>query len=149
MRIAHLILCLLCSAFFSASETALLSVNKIHLRTLADEGNKKARQVEKLLENSDSMISTLLVGNNLVNILCSSLTTALAIGYFGNAGVGYATGIVTLAILIFAEITPKTMASKYADSFSMKVSGTIEVLVTLLTPIVFLLNCFPESPRLY
>ena len=141
VQIVILVLCLLSSAFFSASETAMLSANKFHMRTLADEGNKKAALVESLLNDSDTLLSTLLVGNNLVNILCSSITTALAISYYGNAGVGYATGAVTLLILIFCEITPKSMATKFADNFAMNVCGILNFLIKLLTPVVFILNC--------
>ncbi len=135
-----LILCLCFSAFFSCSETALLSANKIRMRTLAEEGNKKAKTVLKLLGNTDSLLSTILVGNNLVNIGASSLSTVLAMDLFGSAGAGIATGVLTLVILIFGEITPKSLAAKYADSISLVIAKYINFLVIVLTPVVFILN---------
>ncbi len=140
ISIAILLLCFSLSAFFSCSETALLSVSKIRIRTLAEEGNKKAKQVEKLINNTDSLLSTILVGNNLVNIGASSLSTVLAVEFFGDVGAGIATGIVTIVILICGEITPKSLAAKYPDSISMAVAPLISFLVKVLTPIVFLLN---------
>ncbi len=139
-QIVILVVCILLSAFFSASETALMSVNRIRMRTLADEGNEKAKKVEKLLENTDSLLSTILVGNNLVNILASSITTALAISIVGDAGVGIATGIVTIMILIFAEITPKSLSTKHAESIALAICNIIQFLVTILKPVVFILN---------
>ena len=137
---AILVLCFVLSAFFSCSETALLSVSKIRMRTLAEEGNKTAKLVERLVNDTDSLLSTILVGNNLVNIGASSLSTVLAIEFFGDAGAGIATGVVTLIILIFGEITPKSLAAKYADSISMSIAPIISLLVTILKPIVFVLN---------
>lgn len=139
-QVAIFIVCLLLSAFFSASETALLSVSKIRMRTLAEEGNKKAKNVEKLLENTDALLSTILVGNNLVNILATSLTTSLAISMFGSSGVGIATAIVTVLILIFAEITPKSLSAKYSDTLALSVAQALSFLVVLFKPIVVVLN---------
>lgn len=139
-QVAIFIVCLLLSAFFSASETALLSVSKIRMRTLAEEGNKKAKNVEKLLENTDALLSTILVGNNLVNILATSLTTSLAISMFGSSGVGIATAIVTVLILIFAEITPKSLSAKYSDTLALSVAQALSFLVALFKPIVVVLN---------
>lgn len=140
MQIIILVVCIILSAFFSSSETALMSVSKIRIRSLADEGNKKAKKVEKLLEDTDSLIATILVGNNLVNILCSSITTALAISMYGDAGVGIATGIVTIIILIFAEITPKSLATKYAEQMSLGVCNIIGMIIVVLKPVVYILN---------
>lgn len=140
MQVVVFIICLVLSAFFSASESALLSVNKIRMRTLAEEGNKRAKTVEKLLENTDALLSTILVGNNLVNILATSLTTSLAIAIFGDSGVGIATGIVTILILIFSEITPKSLSTKYADSFSLAIGKIISWLIVLFKPVVVILN---------
>lgn len=139
-QVAIFIVCLLLSAFFSASETALLSVSKIRMRTLAEEGNKKAKNVEKLLENTDALLSTILVGNNLVNILATSLTTSLAISMFGSSGVGIATAIVTVLILLFAEITPKSLSAKYSDTLALSVAQLLSFLVVLFKPIVVVLN---------
>ena len=139
-KIIIFLICLLLSAFFSASETALLSVNKIRMRSLSEEGDSRAKVVERLLSNTDQLISTLLVGNNLVNILASSLSTAIAIDIFGDKGVGIATGIVTLLILIFSEITPKSLASRFADGIALSFGGIISVLITLFKPVVVVLN---------
>lgn len=132
--------CFIMSAFFSCAETALLSVSKIRMRTLAEEGNKRAKLVERLIDDTDSLLSTILVGNNLVNIGASSLSTVLAVEIFGDAGAGIATGFVTLVILIFGEITPKSLAAKYADSISLAIAGLIRFFVTILKPIVVILN---------
>ncbi len=139
-KIIVFFICLFLSSFFSASETALLSVNKIRMRSLAEEGNERAKLVIKLLTNSEELISTLLVGNNLVNILASSLSTAIAIEMFSDKGIGIATGVVTLLILIFAEITPKNLASKHADAISLSLCKIISVLVVIFKPIVVVLN---------
>ena len=135
-----LALCFALSAFFSCSETALLSVSKIRMRTLAEEGNKTAKLVERLVNDTDSLLSTILVGNNLVNIGASSLSTVLAVEFFGDAGAGIATGVVTFIILIFGEITPKSLAAKHADAISMAIAPTISLLISILKPIVFILN---------
>lgn len=130
------------SAIFSCSETAFLSVNKIRMRNLAEEGNKKAAKVEKLLSNSDRLFSAILVGNNLVNIGASSLTTSFVISLFGDSGtlVAAATGVVTLAILIFGEITPKSFATKNADAIALFLSGFVSFVCLVFTPVVFFLN---------
>ncbi|GAB6100258.1 hemolysin family protein [Halanaerocella petrolearia] len=131
---------LILSGFFSGSETALMSVNKVEIRHLNQEGNKKAAIVEKLLATPDRLLATILVGNNLVNIAASSIATKLAIDIFGNAGVGIATGIVTLLLLVFGEITPKSIANKKTAKFSMTVARPIEVCYYLFYPIVKVLN---------
>ncbi len=132
--------CFIMSAFFSCAETALLSVSKIRIRTLVEEGNKRAKLVERLIDDTDSLLSTILVGNNLVNIGASSLSTVLAVEFFGDAGAGIATGAVTLVILIFGEITPKSIATKYADSISLAIARIIHFFVTIFKPIVVILN---------
>ncbi len=131
------ILLIALSALFSMSETAFMSVNKIRVRTLAEENNKKAKIVDSLLENQDRLLSSILVGNNLVNIGASSLTTSFVISLFGNEGTGVAiaTGFVTLMILIFGEITPKSLATKNAESIAFGVCRFIK----LITMIVHLL----------
>ena len=112
-NIIILIILVIFSGIFSCSETAFLSANKIKLRNLAQEGNKRAILVEKLLDNSDQLYSAILVGNNIVNIGASSLTTATIMAIFGDGAsmVAYATGLMTLLILIFGEITPKSLAT--------------------------------------
>lgn len=142
LNIVLFVILLIFSGVFSCTETALLSVNKIRIRTLAQEGNKKAKLVEKLLSNSDRLFSSILVGNNLVNIGASSLTTAVVIGMFGDSAqmVAYATGFVTLCILIFGEITPKTFATRHADTIALSISGFINFVYIIFTPIVIVLN---------
>ena len=95
------------SSFFSSAETAMTTVNKIRIQSLAEQGNKRAVILEKIISDSPKMLSTVLIGNNIVNMSVSSLMTTLTIKILGNAYVGIATGILTLLILIFGEITPK------------------------------------------
>ncbi|MFR7592064.1 MAG: HlyC/CorC family transporter [Longibaculum sp.] len=137
------ILLIAMSALFSMSETAFMAVNKIRVRTLAEEDdNKKAKIVDALLDDQDRLLSSILVGNNLVNIAASSLTTSFVISIFGNegAGVAVATGVVTLAILIFGEITPKSLATKNAESISFGVCRFIKFVTIICTPVVAVLN---------
>ncbi|MDD2580318.1 MAG: hemolysin family protein [Eubacteriales bacterium] len=135
-----LVFCLFLSAFFSSSETALMSVNKIKIRQMVDEGVPHARLLSRLLEDPQRLLSAILVGNNVVNIAASALATSLAIGYFGNAGVGIATGIMTLIVLIFSEITPKSLASIRADKIALLVIRPIHVITVFLRPIIFVLS---------
>ncbi len=128
------------SAFFSSSETALTTVSKIRMRSLAESGNKAARWVLKLDDNKSKMLSAILVGNNVVNLSASALMTVLASEIFGNAAVGAATGILTVLILIFGEITPKTMAALEAERIALRVGHPIYLLTTLLTPVIWLIN---------
>lgn len=137
-----LILCLLlaASAFFSSAETALSTVNRIRIRTLAEEGNKRAITLTKIIDDSGKMLSVILIGNNVVNLSASSLATILATKLLGSAGAGIATGILTLLILVFGEISPKTMATIYAESISLTYAPIIYGLMKLLTPVVFIVN---------
>lgn len=135
------IIILLClSAFFSSSETALTTVNQIRMRTLADNGDKRAARVLHVTGNPGKMLSAILIGNNIVNLSASSISTSLAIHLFGNTGAGIATGILTFLILIFGEVTPKTMATIKADSMSLTVAAPIGLLMKILTPIIFIIN---------
>lgn len=140
LQLIVIIVLLLLSAFFSSAETALTTVNKIRMRTLAEDGNKRAARVLKITENSGKMISAILIGNNIVNLSASSIATSLAIRMLGSYGAGIATGILTLLILIFGEISPKTLASFHADSIALFYSGIIEALMKLLTPVIFIMN---------
>ena len=128
------------SAFFSSSETALVTVNKIRMKNLAENGNKRAARVLKVTSDSGKMLSAILIGNNIVNIFASSLATILAIDIWGDIGSGIATGLLTLVILIFGEVTPKTMATIKADSFALAIAGIIDVLMHILTPVIFIIN---------
>lgn len=140
IQLLSLILLLCLSAFFSSSETALLSISQMRIRTLVDEGNKRAMTLERVVSNKSKMLSAILIGNNVVNLSASSLITSLVINHFGNAYVGIATGIITLLILIFGEISPKTMATLQAEKVALKVAGIISVLMKILTPVIFIIN---------
>lgn len=139
-QLIFLLILLSLSAFFSSAETALTTVNRIHMRTLADADNKKAKMVLKITKDSAKMLSAILIGNNIVNLSASSIATTLAISMFGNYGAGIATGIITFLILIFGEVSPKTLSTIKADSISMKIAGIINVLMIVLTPVIFLIN---------
>lgn len=141
-----LILCLFLSAFFSMSETALTSLSKIRLRNMIDKKAKNAALIQKTLEDPHKLLTAILIGNNIVNIGASSLATLIAINVCNNLGissanaVGIATGILTIVILIFGEITPKTFAVQSAEKVAIIVIRPIVFFVYLFTPIVFLLN---------
>ena len=128
------------SAFFSSAETAMMSASKIKIRNLADEGNEKAKLLLKLLENQSKMLSTILIGNNIVNIIVSSLTTILAQKLFGNIGITIGTAIITVVVLIFGEITPKTAASINAEKMAMRYARIIYVTTIIFTPIIWIIN---------
>ncbi|MDO4453977.1 MAG: hemolysin family protein [Eubacteriales bacterium] len=130
----------LLSAFFSSAETALTTVNKLRIKTLADQGDKRAVTLLKVTEDPGKMLSAILIGNNIVNISASSLTTTWITGLFGNAAVGISTGVLTLIILIFGEITPKTMATVHAEKLGLAYSGIIYFLVRIMTPLIFIVN---------
>lgn len=139
-QIIILIILILLSAFFSSAETALTTCSKIKMKTLADGGDAKAKRVLRVTEEPGKLLSAILVGNNVVNLSASSLATSFVISHFGNTAVGIATGVLTLLILIFGEISPKTLASIYADRLALMYSGAIFVLLKILTPVVFVVN---------
>ncbi|MEG1362688.1 MAG: hemolysin family protein, partial [Lachnospiraceae bacterium] len=140
IQILVLLLLIILSAFFSSAETALTTVNKIRLKTLSDEGNKQAKRVLQVTEDSGKMLSAILIGNNLVNISASAIATVLATDLWGSVGVGFATGIITIVVLIFGEISPKTLATLHAEPLALAYSGVISVLMKLLTPVIFVIN---------
>ena len=140
LQLIIILILLALSAFFSSSETALTTVSHLKLRSLADDGNKKAKKVLKVTENSSKLLSAILVGNNIVNISASALATTFCTNMFGSKYIGVSTGILTLLVLIFGEISPKTLATQYALQLSMVVVYPISWLMTLLTPVIFLLN---------
>ncbi len=139
--IALAVLCLLAaSAFFSGSETALTAASKARMFQLAKNGDAKARTVNKLLDSRERLIGALLLGNNLVNILASAMATTLFLKLFGEAGVVYATLIMTALVVIFSEVLPKTYALAHSDRMSLFVAPVVRVLVTLFGPLTLAIN---------
>ena len=110
-----LIILICLSAFFSSAETSMTTVNKIRIQALADQGDKRALTLLNVIEDSGKLLSTILIGNNIVNISASSLATTLTMRLFGSAAVSISTGIITLLVLIFGEITPKTLATVHSE----------------------------------
>ncbi|MBQ7954283.1 MAG: HlyC/CorC family transporter [Lachnospiraceae bacterium] len=134
------------SAFFSSAETAFSTVNRVRMRALEEEGNKRATVVIKILDNYGKMISTILIGNNIVNISVSSLMTTLVIRLTGgNTYVGIATGALTILVLIFGEITPKNWAKSYAESISLAYCKIILSLMKILTPVIFIVDLLAKG----
>ncbi len=140
VQIVTIIILILLSAFFSSAETAFSSVNRVRVRALVEDGNKRAELVDKILENYSKMISTILIGNNVVNLGASSLATTFTMDVFGNAYVAVGTGILTLLVLMCGEILPKTAAKAHAESISFAYAFIIDKLMWLLTPVIFLVN---------
>lgn len=138
MEYAAIILLIIMSAFFSATETAFSSVNKIRLKHEASNGNKKAARALKIAENFDKTLTTILVGNNIVNILSTSLGTVICTELFGAKGVGIATAAMTVLILIFGEIMPKSLAKENAEKFALVFGGLLNVFIVVLTPVTFI-----------
>lgn len=136
IQIFILIILLVGSAFFSASETALMSISKIDARHMVEQNVKGAKLVSKLVEDPNKLLGSILVGNNLVNIGASSLATVIAMDIWDSAGAGIATGVMTLLVLIFGEITPKSLSTQHAHKVAVFVSKPIALVVTLLSPVV-------------
>ncbi len=133
------------SAFFSLSETALLSVGKIRIRHQAETGNKNAKTVVKLLENPEQFLAAILIGNNVVNISASVLATDAALRTFGESGIAIATGVMTLFILIFGEVFPKTLASRNAEFIAMRIARPIIIVINVLQPLVWFITTIVNS----
>lgn len=140
IQLAVLVVLLILSAFFSSAETALTCVNKVKMKTLADEGSKNARRVLDILESPGKMLSTILIGNNLVNVSITSLATTLTIKLFGSTFVGLVTGFLTIMLLLFGEIVPKTVASINSEKLALTYSPVIKTLMFLLTPVIFIVD---------
>lgn len=128
------------SAFFSSSETAMMAVNKIRIRNLADAGLSSAQTLMKVLDNQPKMLSAILIGNNIVNISASSLATIVVTRVFGDMYVGVGTGILTLLVLIFGEITPKTSATLYSETMALRFAKPIYMIMQVLTPVIFIVD---------
>ncbi|KMV72471.1 HlyC/CorC family transporter [Rosenbergiella epipactidis] len=135
-----LVVMVLVSAWFAGSETGMMTLNRYKLRHHAKQGNRAAKRVEKLLKRPDLLISLVLIGNNLVNILASSLATIVGMRLYGNAGVAIATGVLTFVVLIFAEVLPKTIAALYPEKVAYPSSLLLGPIQTVMLPIVWLLN---------
>ena len=140
IQIVVLLILLLLSAFFSSAETALTTVNKIKIRSLADDGDKRAKLVLTITDNSGKLLSAILIGNNIVNLSASSLTTTIAIRLGADMSVAIATGILTVLILIFGEITPKTVATLHAEKLSLLYAVPVKIIMTVLTPVSVVVN---------
>lgn len=131
---------LLLSAFFSSAETAFTTVNKLRIRSLAEDNMKEAKTVNKLIENPSKMISAIVIGNIIVNLTASAITTALAIHHFNNIGLGIIIGILTLFVIVFCEIAPKAIAAIYSEKLTLKYGSVIYLLTNLMTPIIYIID---------
>lgn len=140
IKVIFLVILILLSSFFSSAETALTTVNKMRIRALIEEGNKRAKVLDKVIENQGKMLSAILIGNNIVNITASSLATIITQEVFGDYAISIATGILTIVILIFGEITPKTIASLYSEQVGLAYARAIYALLVILTPFIFIIN---------
>ena len=140
LQLVILILLILLSAFFSSAETALTTVNKLRVQTLIEQENKTAKTLSKVIEDSGKLFSTILIGNNIVNMSASSLTTVMVTNLFGSTAVGIGTGVITLLILIFGEITPKTLAATHAEPIALAYARIIYGLMKIMTPIIFVVS---------
>lgn len=139
-----LIIILICmviaSAYFSGTETSMMTINRYRLRHASKQGNRSAKRVEKLLQRPDRLISLVLIGNNLINILASAIATIVGIRLYGDAGVAIATGVLTFIILIFAEVLPKSIAALYPERIAYPSSIILSPLQKLMLPVVWFFN---------
>ncbi|MDA3979207.1 HlyC/CorC family transporter [Gallibacterium sp. AGMB14963] len=140
-----LILLLILSAYFSSSETGLLSLNRYRVRYLAEKGNRGAQKAEKLLKKTDILLSFILIFNNLVNIMASAIATMIGLRMGGDAGVAIATGVLTFVMLVFSEIFPKTAAAVYPEKVSFFSSHILTVLIKIFIPLVYFVNFFTNG----
>ena len=140
IQLVVLVILLALSAFFSSAETALTTVNRLRVRALVDDGDARAIVLAKVIDDPGKLLSAILIGNNIVNISASSIATLLATNFFGNAGAGIATGVMTLLVLIFGEVTPKTMASLKAEKIALSYAKTIYGIMFVFTPLIFILD---------
>lgn len=135
-----LVVLILLSAFFSSAETAYMTVNRVKIKALFDEGNKRAGRVLKICEDTQKMLSAILIGNNIVNLSASALMTVFVTDLFGSFAIGLGTGILTLVVLILGEIIPKTVATAYSENISMWYAGCILFVMAVMTPLSFVIN---------
>lgn len=142
IQLVSLGILLLLSAYFSSAETAFTAVNELSLKAQAESGVKQALVALKLLENKSKLLSAILIFNNVVNLSASALTTTLALKYLGNGYVALATGVLTFILLIIGEITPKTIATIKSEKMALGYAGTLNIVVQLLTPIIYIIDKF-------
>lgn len=140
IQLIVLIILIILSGFFSSAETAFTTANKVRIRTMAEDGDKRALRVEKIWDGYSKMLSTILIGNNIVNISASALATSMTIRIWGNVYVGVVTGVLTFVVLILGEIVPKNWANVNSDKLTIIYSGIISTLMLALTPIVFIVD---------
>ena len=140
VQILLFVICVILSAFFSSSEVALISVTRAKVRTLVNEGKKGSKALAALKEKPDRLLITILIGNNIVNIAAAAIATAIAIRIFGDIGVGIATGLVVIILLVFGEIGPKIYATRASDSFVLWVAPIIHFLSRILIPVIWLVE---------
>lgn len=140
IQLVVLVILLALSAFFSSAETALTTVNRLRVRALVDDGDARAIVLSKVIDDPGKLLSAILIGNNIVNISASSIATLLATEFFGSAGAGIATGVMTLLVLIFGEVTPKTMASLKAEKIALNYAKIVYVIMIAFTPLIWILD---------
>lgn len=133
---------ILLSAFFSSSETGMMSLNRYRLKHMAQTGHKGAKRAHRLLQRTDQLIGVILIGNNFVNIFASAIATVIAIRIWGDAGIAIATVLLTIVILIFAEVTPKTLAALFPEKIAFPASYILAPLLKILYPVVWAVNLF-------
>ncbi|MDR0992491.1 MAG: hemolysin family protein [Ruminococcus sp.] len=145
MNYVLIILMLIFSACFSASETAFSTVSKVRLKTLAEAGSKRAKRAYAIAENYEKTITTILIGNNIVNILSASIGTVIFTGIFGENGVGISTVVMTVAVLIFGEVLPKTYAKTFSERTSLTFAGFLSAMIWIFTPLSFLFGLIQKG----
>ncbi|VAW66508.1 Putative membrane protein YfjD [hydrothermal vent metagenome] len=138
-------LLILLSAFFSSSETALMSLNRYRLKYLAEKGNRGAKLAKRLLDRPDRLLGLILLGNNFVNILASAIATILALRHFGEAGIAIATGLLTFVVLIFAEVAPKTLAALHPERIAFPAAYVYTPLLKAIYPLVYVVNIIANT----
>lgn len=147
--IIAMVACVICSAFFSATETAFSSYNRTRIKTLAEKGSKRASLVLKLSENYDKLLSTILIGNNIVNIAAASLGTVMFVKIYGDIGATISTVVITVVVLIFGEISPKSIAKDFPEKFAMFSAPIIRFLIWILLPVNFLFTMWKKFLSLF
>ncbi len=140
IKLVTIIILLALSAFFSSAETALTTVSRLRVLTLAEDGSKTAKKLLTIIDNKPKMLSAILIGNNIVNISASSLTTLLVSQLFDSTAITISTAVLTVVVLIFGEITPKTLATLYSEKLAFLYTPVIYSLMWILTPVIFLIN---------